>query len=116
MEYREFMEQIKKDLPERLSGTLEGATVDTTQVDRLQGCSYEGLSIVPDGSMIGLTMDLQPYFQMFSNGISYENIVEQIADRAAGAYADRPAVTAEDFGSYEAVKDKLTQTSHTYKV
>ena len=41
MEYREFMEQIKKDLPERLSGTLEGATVDTTQVDRLQGCSYE---------------------------------------------------------------------------
>ena len=107
MEYREFMEQIKKDLPERLSGTLEGATVDTTQVDRLQGCSYEGLSIVPDGSMIGLTMDLQPYFQMFSNGISYENIVEQIADRAAGAYADRPAVTAEDFGSYEAVKDKL---------
>ena len=107
MEYREFMEQIKKDLPERLFGTLEGATVDTTQVDRLQGCSYEGLSIVPDGSMIGLTMDLQPYFQMFSNGISYENIVEQIADRAAGAYADRPAVTAEDFGSYEAVKDKL---------
>ena len=57
--------------------------------------------------MIGLTMDLQPYFQMFSNGISYENIVEQIVDRAAGAYADRPAVTAEDFGSYEAVKDKL---------
>lgn len=107
MEYREFMEQIKKDLPERLSGTLEGATVDTTQVDKLQGRSYEGLSIVPDGSMIGVTMDLQPYYQMFNDGISYENIMEQIADRAAGAYADRPAVTAEDIGSYEAVKDKL---------
>ena len=63
MEYREFMEQIKKDLPERLSGTLEGATVDTTQVDRLQGCSYEGLSIVPDGSMIGLTMTYSPIFR-----------------------------------------------------
>ena len=82
MDYREFMEQVKKDLPERLSGVLEGATVDTTQVDKLQGRSYEGLSIAPDGSMIGLTMDLQPYFQMFNDGISYENIVEQIADRA----------------------------------
>ena len=36
MDYREFMEQVKKDLPERLSGVLEGATVDTTQVDKLQ--------------------------------------------------------------------------------
>ena len=87
MEYREFMEQIKKDLPERLSGVLEGATVDTTQVDKLQGRSYEGLSIVPEGSMIGLTMDLQPYFQMFNDGMAYENIVEQIADRASGTYA-----------------------------
>ena len=50
MEYREFMDQVKKDMLERLSGTLEGA---------------------------------------------------------AGAYADRSAVTVEDFGSYEAVKDKL---------
>ena len=107
MDYREFMEQVKKDLPEQLSGVLEGATVDTTQVDKLQGRSYEGLSIAPDGSIIGLTMDLQPYFQMFNDGISYENIVEQIADRAIGAYAVRPAVTAEDIGSYEAVKDKL---------
>ena len=107
MEYREFMEQIKKDLPERLSGTLEGAVVNTTQVDKLQGRSYEGLSIVPEGSMIGLTMDLQPYFQMFNDGMAYENIVEQIADRAFGTYADRPAVTAESIGSYEAVKDKL---------
>lgn len=107
MEYREFMEQIKKDLPERLSGILEGAVVNTTQVDKLQGRSYEGLSIVPEGSMIGLTMDLQPYFQMFNDGMAYENIVEQIADRASGTYADRPAVTAESIGSYEAVKDKL---------
>lgn len=107
MEYREFMEQIKKDLPERLSGILEGAVVNTTQVDKLQGRSYEGLSIVPEGSMIGLTMDLQPYFQMFHDGMAYENIVEQIADRASGTYEDRPAVTAESIGSYEAVKDKL---------
>ena len=35
MDYREFMEQVKKDLPEQLSGVLEGATVDTTQVDKL---------------------------------------------------------------------------------
>lgn len=107
MEYREFMEQIKKDLPERLSGTLERAVVNTTQVDKLQGRSYEGLSIVPEGSMIGLTMDLQPYFQMFNDGMAYENIVEQIADRASGTYTDRPAVTAESIGSYEAMKDKL---------
>ena len=107
MEYREFMEQIKKDLPERLSGILEGALVNTTQVDKLQGRSYEGLSIVPDGSMIGLTMDLRPYFQMYNDGMAYENIVEQIADRASGTYADRPVVTAESIGSYEAVKDKL---------
>ena len=89
------------------SGILEGAVVNTTQVDKLQGRSYEGLSIMPEGSMIGLTMDLQPYFQMFNDGMAYENIVEQIADRASGTYADRPAVTAESIGSYEAVKDKL---------
>lgn len=107
MEYREFMEQVKRDLPEQLFGTLERAAVTTTQVDKLQGRSYEGLSIVPEGSMIGLTMDLQSYFQMLNDGMPYETILEQIASRAAEAYEVHPTVSVESIGNYDAVKDKL---------
>ena len=35
MEYKEFIDQVKVDLPERLSGTLEGAMVNETQVKRI---------------------------------------------------------------------------------
>lgn len=107
MDYREFINQIKYDLPERLSGELEGAAVNEIQVNRLQGLSYEGLRIMPEGSIMGLTMDMQPYFQLLSDGMSYENVLDRIADTAVSVYIDRPVLTAEALGSYETVKDKL---------
>ena len=107
MEYKEFIDQVKVDLPERLSGTLEGAMVNETQVNKLQGLSYGGISIVPEDSIMGLTMDMQPYFQMLSGGMDYESVMERIADTAAVTYAERPAFTVEFIECYEAVKDRL---------
>ena len=107
MEYKEFIDQVKVDLPERLFGTLEGATVKGAQVNKLQGLSYTGISIVPEGSIMGLTMDMQSYFQLLDGGMDYERVVERIADTAVAAYAERPAFTAKFIESYEAVKDRL---------
>lgn len=107
MEYREFIDQIKTDLPKQLAGTLEGAAVTEAHVNRLQGLSYDGISIVPKGSTVEIIMNLQPYFQMLNNGMTYEDVVERIMDTAAEAYADRPEIQIESFSSYENIKDKL---------
>lgn len=107
MNYKEFMEQVKEDLPKHLTGVLEDASVNVTQVGRLQGLSYEGISIVPGGSIMGMTMDLQPYYQLLNVGMTYENILNRLAETAESTFADRPDLSIETLGNYDEVKDRL---------
>lgn len=108
MEYKEFIEKAKSDLPDRFFGTLDGATVEETHVSKLQGRSYDGISIIPKDSIMGMTVDMQPYFQMVQNGIAYETVLKNLADTAVGRYEGRPDITLEEIANYAIVKDHLT--------
>ena len=37
MDYKEFIEMVKQDLPQKLSGILEGANISDATVDKIQG-------------------------------------------------------------------------------
>lgn len=108
MEYKEFVEKVKSDLPERFSGELAGAAVEETHVSKLQGRSYDGISIIPQDSIMGMTMDMQPYFQMVQEGIPYETVLENAADTAVGRYEGRPDISPNEIGNYAVAKDRLT--------
>lgn len=108
MEYKEFVEKVKSDLPVRFSGALDGAAVEATHVSKLQGRSYDGISIIPQDSIMGMTMDMQPYFQMMQDGIPYETVLENLAGTAVDRYEGKPDISLEEIGNYAVVKDHLT--------
>lgn len=107
MDYKEFIEMVKQDLPQKLSGILEGANISDAKVDKIQGNSYEGISITPAGSFMGVTMDLQSYFEMYNDGLSKEYVLERIADTANSGYEQRPVLTKDMLLDYETMKHRL---------
>ena len=78
MDYKEFIEMVKQDLPQKLSGILEGANISDAKVDKIQGNSYEGISITPAGSFMGVTMDLQSYFEMYNDGYQKNMFLKEL--------------------------------------
>ena len=107
MDYKEFIEMVKQDLPQKLSGILEGANISNAKVEKIQGNSYEGISVTPAGSFMGVTMDLKPYFEMYNDGLSKEYILERIAGTANSGYEQRPVLTKDMLLDYETMKHRL---------
>ena len=85
MEYSDFIESVKADLPDRLTGMLEGAAIEETHVSKLQGRSYDGIRIMPYGSGMGLMVDMQPYFQSLKEGAPYEMVLGDLADKVSNS-------------------------------
>lgn len=107
MDYREFIETVKEDLPERLFGPLQGAVVEDIVAEKLQGQSYEGIRIIPEDSIVSIMMDLQPFFQMINDGSLYEEVLDAIAERADSACKEYPDVSVEMLRDYEKMKGNL---------
>lgn len=107
MNYKEFVEQVKAELPDKLPENLSGASITENTVEKLQGQSYEGITVKPQDSSIGITMNMEPYFQQAQAGVPMEQIVQNIADRGGAAFEERPEVSVNELMDYEAMKPKL---------
>lgn len=107
MDYREFAERVKDDLPGRLTGALEGADVRVAQVDKLQGQSYEGISVMPAGDAIGVSIDLAPFFGWVETGLPYSLVVDEIARAAEESYGRRPDMDLTIAADYSRAKENL---------
>ncbi len=107
MDYKEFIEQVKRDLPERLAGDLKGASVADSHVEKLQNASYDGIDIRPENGSMGISMSMEGYFAAVENGTPYQEVIGQIAEEAEESYRDRPVVRPEDYRDYEKMKPSL---------
>ena len=76
MDYREFVDQVTKDLKEVLSDEFQAATVTARQVDKLLGESYYGICVQPEGSNIGVTMNVQGSYEKYQRALQ-SDIVRQ---------------------------------------
>lgn len=103
MDYREFVDQVSKDLSER----LEGAEVSARQVDKLQGEGYYGISVQPEGSNIGVTMNLKGAYDRMADGVSYEEALGNVMNSVEDAMSNRPNVRAAELVDYDIMKEKL---------
>lgn len=103
LNFEEFKEKIKEELgsylPEQDSYTLELQKVEKNNV------TQEAVVIQKEGSNLGATMYLEPYFKDYQEG----DYVEEICQRIADVYEKNPApeIDVTDFSNYEQVKDRL---------
>ena len=107
MDYKEFIENVKNDLPELLTGELRNVVIDETQVNKLQGRSYQGIVITPAGSSMGVSMNMLPHLQMLNNGTPYEEVLKNLADIITDRYAEHPDFSIDSLKNYEMVKSQL---------
>ena len=103
MDYEQFLEQVKEDLQDR----FPYMNVEIRSVEKLQGESYTGISITPDGSNAGATMNLQSQYEMLQDGVPMAIVMERIGSLAADAIDQIPQVDASTLSDYEQMKHTI---------
>ena len=76
-------------------------------VDKLQGESYTGITIRPDGSNTGASLDMRPFYESYQAGVPIETILKQISSRIEEVIAQIPIVDARSLADYEHMKTRL---------
>lgn len=108
MDFKEFVETVQNELPRHFTDAFKNAEVSPTEVNKLQGQSYSGITIRPETSEVGITVGLESYYQNFAEGRSMDSIVSLIAENAEYHLADVPQFDKRELMDYEAMKQHLT--------
>ena len=99
---KEFVEALKENLSER------GNDVDVkvSTVEKMNQ-SYEAITITPEGSNIGMNMNLEVFVEAYESGVPFNEIVEQVTNKVEAHLADMPTFDVQALTDYEQMKDKL---------
>lgn len=80
MEFNEFREKVKEALPDFLTDDLRNAEIKDTAVKKLQGESYSGISVTPEGSRVGVSINLEDAFLDYQTGSQFTAVMNRLAD------------------------------------
>ena len=107
MNYEEFRDELVDALQERLyeSGNEVSITVNT--VEKMNE-TYEAITITPDGSNIGMNLNLEVFAESYENGMDFDEIVERVNDVIEQNLSNMPTFDVSTFTDYEQMKDKLS--------
>lgn len=104
MNYDEFLDFAKNETLSAIPGVL----VQSQQVEKLQGESYTGLAVRPEGTNTAVTLNLNEAFDHYQNRPdSLPALMDEIVNGVREALSQIPQVDAEQLGDYGQVKDRL---------
>ena len=104
MNYDEFLEFAKNET----RAAIPDAVVKSQQVDKLQGESYTGLSVRPEGSNAAVTMNLNNAFERYQEQPgSLTSLMDKVISDVRAALSQIPQVDTTQLGDYSKVKDQL---------
>ena len=104
----EFREKVKEVLPDFLTDDLRNADIKDTNMNKLQGESYSGISVTPEGSRVGVSINLQDAFLGYQTGRKFTAVMNRLADTLVGTLGERKQFDLGFLADYSAVKDMLT--------
>lgn len=104
MNFDEFLDVAK----DRIQEELPDAKVTIQQVNKLQGESYTGLAVQPEGASAAVTFNVSPAFERYQADESQEAaILNKIAVDAKMAANAIPVFALSEITDYETVKNNL---------
>ena len=104
MNFDEFLEATRTRVQEELPDTQ----VKIQQVNKLQGESYVGISVQPEGAAAAATFNIGPAFERYQADPSQENaILDKIASDAKQVSAAIPVFEVNNITDYESAKSHL---------
>ena len=101
---QEFAEDIKQNFYERGYGEV---TVNFNEVEKANQ-KYEAMSVVAEGSNVGVNFNLEQAFAAYENSGDYQGVVASAANVIAEGLDNAPAVDVSALVNYDAMKDKLS--------
>ena len=104
----EFREKVKEALPDFLTDNLRNAEIKDTAVNKLQGESYLGISVTPEGSRVGVIINLEDAFLDYQTGSQFTAVMNGLADNIVGTLGEQEQFDLGFLEDYRAVKDMLT--------
>ena len=77
MDFEQFKENLTKDVKACFDDrTGADSSVETHKVDKMN-YSYEAMVVKPEGSDVGVSIDVNNLYEAYQNGTSYEKIVHK---------------------------------------
>ena len=110
MDYEHFLKQVAEDL--RYS--IPGATVEMSDVVKVQGESYQGISVRMNDSPIAASMNLRGAHERLMDGVDYHDILQSIHDQAIEAVSQGRGFDLDLVQDYEKAKERLETTIENY--
>lgn len=108
MTYQEFAQRVEKELPQHLSGDLDGSEVSLEHMEKNNGQVRTGVSIRPQGSNVSPMLYLEECYSSYLRGEGMNQILEQIGETAREAIPDKDVLQKFQMNQYENVKDSIT--------
>lgn len=108
MEFIEFREKVKEALPDFLTDELRNAEIKDTTVNKLEGESDSGISITPEESSMGISINLEDAFLDYQTGSQFTAVMNRLADIIVGTLGERKQFDLGFLADHSAVKDMLT--------
>lgn len=103
MDYEHFLKQVAEDL--RYS--IPGATVEMSDVVKVQGESYRGISVRMNDSPIAASMNLRGAHERLMDGADYHDILQSIHDQAIEAVSQGRGFDLDLVQDYGKAKERL---------
>ena len=102
--FNEFLETAK----DQIQKALPDAEVDIRRINKLQGESYVGISVQPEGAAAAATFNVNPAYEQYrANETNERTIIDGIVTDVKRTASSFPAFELSDIMDYEKVKDHL---------
>ncbi len=107
MDYKEFKEAFKEDLREALSERGIKVTLSENQVNKLNK-SYDALCVTPEGSNVGVNLNVEQLFSAHEEGTSYANVAKGAIDNVETAIGNIHQINVDSLLDYDQMKKNLS--------
>ena len=107
MDYEKFKDQFNNDLKQELY-ERGAAKVDIT-VQRIEKMneSYDAITVMPEGSNVGVNLNVEKFFEAYENDVAYAKVIESAADTIEKGIQDSPSIDLAMLSDYDQMRDKL---------
>ena len=108
MDYESFKEKLSEDLKQKLyENGIEDVEMSFHNIEKTNQ-SYESLTIVPEGSSVGINFNIEQVFSDYEYTEDYESVLTSSTNAIMKGLENAPSVDIAELTSYEAMKDKLS--------
>ncbi|SFK53668.1 hypothetical protein SAMN05216390_101507 [Lachnospiraceae bacterium KH1T2] len=107
MIYEEFKENFKGGIKEVLADKGFDVTIRENRTEKLNE-SFDSISVTPEGSHIGVNLNMESAYEAYENGIPYEDVVVKAAESVASNLENVPDFDIVSLTDYSIMKEKLS--------